>query len=390
LVETPPSQYAPPKKVTPSTPAAPPDTSAAATPHAVLRIVDANGNRATEGLRVVEDYLRFSLDDAHLAGQCKRLRHALADTLAPWLGDNLVLARDARSDVGRALKTPQELTRADPPAVVRANLKRIEQALRSLEEWTKLIYSPAAQNCEHLRYQVYELETAIVRTEFACDTLQDVHLCVLIDGGADDRDFQQRVIPLIEAGVPLIQLRDKRLDDQLLIQRALHLMELVQGSSARVVINDRPDVALAVHAHGVHLGQEDMPVPMARRLLGPHRLIGVSTHSIEQARRAVLEGASYLGVGPTFPSTTKTFEHFPGLDLIRAVAGEIRLPAFAIGGIGLQHLPEVVAAGLQRVAVSSAIWNAPANHESSRRFLDELAAAAASRSGNALPEETTR
>jgi thiamine-phosphate pyrophosphorylase len=93
----------------------------------------------------------------------------------------------------------------------------------------------------------------------------------------------------------------------------------------------------------------------ARRIAGPDVLIGISTHSVEQLRTAVLEGADYVGIGPTFPSKTKAFDHFPGLDFVRAATAETGLPAFALGGIGLGNIAEVVAAGARRIAVSAAI-----------------------------------
>ena len=111
----------------------------------------------------------------------------------------------------------------------------------------------------------------------------------------------------------------------------------------------------------------------ARSIVGPAALVGVSTHSIEQARQAVLDGANYLGVGPTFPSATKQFPRYPGVDLLRAVAAEIRLPAFAIGGITRDNLAEVLATGLKRVAVSAAV-TAAADPATTARQLAELLA----------------
>ena len=116
--------------------------------------------------------------------------------------------------------------------------------------------------------------------------------------------------------------------------------------------------AYVAEADGVHLGQDDLPVREARRILGPDALIGVSTHTIEQVRRAVLDGASYLGVGPTFPSRTKDFSAFAGLDFVRQVCAETTLPAFAIGGIDAGNIGRVLAAGAQRVAVSHAVAQA--------------------------------
>jgi len=134
-------------------------------------------------------------------------------------------------------------------------------------------------------------------------------------------------------------------------------------------MNDRPDLAALSRADGVHVGQDELSVKDARSIVGPEALVGVSTHSIEQARQAVLEGANYLGVGPTFPSDTKQFEKFPGLDLLRQVGAEIRLPAFAIGGITTENLPEVLATGMTRVAVSGAIAAAAEPVAAAKEFL---------------------
>ena len=147
---------------------------------------------------------------------------------------------------------------------------------------------------------------------------------------------------------------------------------LTRETPVLCIVNDRPDLAALARADGVHVGQEEVSVKDARRIVGPESLVGVSTHTIEQARQAVLDGANYIGVGPTFPSGTKTFEHFPGLDLLRAVAAEIRLPAFAIGGITSENLAEVLAAGIARIAVSAAITAAADPAEAARQLLAVL------------------
>jgi thiamine-phosphate pyrophosphorylase len=138
------------------------------------------------------------------------------------------------------------------------------------------------------------------------------------------------------------------------------------------MINDRADIAAAVDADGVHVGQEDLPVKELRTIVGTRMLIGVSTHNIEQARAAVLDGANYLGAGPTFSSQTKTFESFAGLDYLRAVSAEIRLPTFAIGGITATNLSEVLEAGVTRVAVGSAVTAAPEPASAARELFGML------------------
>ena len=159
------------------------------------------------------------------------------------------------------------------------------------------------------------------------------------------------------AGVDVIQLRDKRLNDRQLLARARQLREITRAAGVLFIMNDRADLAVIAGADGVHVGQDELSVQEARAIVGARSIVGVSTHSLAQAKQAAADGADYIGVGPTFASTTKRFEstQLTGLDLLRAAADEIRLPAFAIGGIDATNLADVVAAGFSRVAVSGAI-----------------------------------
>ncbi len=323
-----------------------------------LRAIDAAANRADEGLRVVEDYVRFVLDDRHLTNECKAIRHELAEALAVFSTSDRQAARDTRGDVGADISLPSEQSRSNTAAVVQASFKRVQQALRSLEEFSKAIEPAAAGPVEQLRYRSYTLERAVGITADALARLAHVNLYVLIDAGPSDAAFRRLVESLLAAEVGAIQLRDKRLTDRLLLERAQLLAELASTSDTLFIMNDRPDLAVLSGADGVHVGQEELSVKDARRILGPRGLVGVSTHSLEQARAAVLAGASYIGVGPTFPSPTKHFADFPGYELLKAVAAEIRLPAFAIGGITLNNISDVLAAGISRVAVAGAIVGA--------------------------------
>lgn len=342
---------------------------------AILRVLDAAANRAREGLRVVEDYVRFVLDDRHLTGLCKQLRHDLTAALARVPTADRLAARETQADVGTVLTTTSEQRRGDVADVLTANLTRLQESLRSLEEFGKLHDAEMAALLEQLRYRSYTLQRAVEITRDSIERLTGAQLYVLIDGCSSAAEFEQLVQSLIDAGVHVLQLRDKRLDDVALLERARRLRRLTQGTGTLFVMNDRPDLAALSDADGVHVGQEELAVKDVRTIVGPQMLIGVSTHSIDQARQAVLDGASYIGVGPTFPSGTKSFVEFPGLDLLRAVAAEIRLPAFAIGGIDLENLPEVLSAGFARVAVSGAVAASPAPAEAARQMLAVLARA---------------
>jgi thiamine-phosphate pyrophosphorylase len=351
---------------------------------AALRIIDANQNRLSEGLRVVEDYCRFGLDDGHLTERAKRLRHEATTALAVLDPSELAAARQTEADVGTSITTPQEQSRDSLAQIAAASWQRVQQALRVIEEHLKLISPPAAAQIESLRYQSYTLARACTITADSQARLAGARLYVLIDGGSSECAFAERVLDLIAAGVHVLQLRDKRLDDRTLLSRARLLRRILDQPTTHhspltthcplFILNDRPDLALLARADGVHIGQEELTVHDVRQIVGPNLLIGVSTHNIEQARQAVLDGANYLGCGPTFPSGTKHFDHFPGLDFLRQVAAEITLPAFAIGGITRENLPQVLATGFTCVAVGGAIGASADANEQARALIAHLGA----------------
>jgi len=340
----------------------------------MIRAIDASMNRAREGLRVVEDYVRMVLDDSYLTEQLKKFRHQLVAATERVPVDARLAARETSADVGTRISVPSERRRATDADLVSANLARVQESLRSIEEFAKQFDPELAADIERLRYDSYTLQRAIGITASSVERLADVRLYVLIDDFGGDLDrFDRTVKCLIESGVDALQLRAPKLDDRTLVETARRLRELTAGTRTLMIVNDRPDIARVVHADGVHVGQEEFTVKDARTIVGPQALIGVSTHSIEQARQAVLDGANYIGVGPTFPSRTKQFEDFPGLDYLKQVAAEIRLPAFAIGGITKENLPEVLKAGIKRIAVTGAIAAASTSDEA-QKAAEELKA----------------
>lgn len=337
----------------------------------LLRALDANANRCREGLRVLEDVARFVLDDAFFTESLKNLRHELETVLSVVPAQRRLEARDTGQDVGTGLSTPEEFRRSDWLSVVLANARRVQEGLRCLEEFVKLVHRGSAEELRALRYRSYTLEKALATTLMSRKALEDVRLYVLVDARKTEEEYRRLVESLVQVGVNAIQLRAKNVSDRVLLARARLLRQITAGRTL-CIINDRADIAALVQADGVHVGQEDLPVAEARRIVGPDKLVGVSTHSLAQAERAVTDGASYIGVGPIFPSKTKEFNHFPGLELARQVAGRLAIPAFAIGGITLGNLPDVLATGITRVAVASAIVDAPDPAAEAARFLELL------------------
>jgi len=321
---------------------------------AVLRLLDANANRAREALRVVEDYARFVLDWTQMCQDLKALRHEMAQILRPWLGE-AILHRDTPGDVGTAIKTDAEQTRQDLADVVTAAGKRVGEALRSIEEALKTLNPADGAKIESLRYRFYELERCLALTLRPAGLFAAVRLYVLITQSACKRPWLQAAELAIDGGADCLQLREKDLPDGELLARSRQLAELCRRRGVLCIINDRPDIALLAGADGVHLGQSDLPPPQARRILSGRKIIGVTTHNLDQAHQALRDGADYIAVGPIFKSPTKPRDFLPGLEYAAQVAREISIPKIAVAGIGPDNLPQVLASGIRAVAVTAAI-----------------------------------
>ena len=337
------------------------------------RIVDASANRVREALRVLEDHCRFVLGDALLSGACKEIRHDLAAALAELPAQLLLAARDTVHDVGTAISTDAERNRDSLDSIVAANAKRLQEGLRSLEEFGKLLSSEFGAKIERLRYASYTLEKSLVLGGDGRKRLADARLYALVTESACRASLVGTVRELAEGGVDVVQLREKGAGDRAILAKAREIREITRRFGIVFILNDRPDLARLAEADGVHLGQEDLSVADARRLLGPDSLIGVSTHSLEQLRIAVRDGASYVGVGPTFASSTKTFAEFPGIAYVREAAQATTLPAFAIGGITLDNVDAVLAAGATRIAVSAALSGADDPRRAAQMFRRKFA-----------------
>ncbi len=340
----------------------------------VLRLLDANANRAREALRVWEDYARFIRNDAHLSEKLKAMRHEFAGACAAF-GDEAMLQRDTPGDVGTTIKQPTELSRHDLADVVRAAGKRLSEALRSLDEFAKIDHPDASRTFERLRYTAYEIERQIGLTLRGGARMADIRLCVLLTESLCRVHWYEAAEQIIAGGAGCIQLREKEMDGGELLRRAGRLVALCRSHNVLCIINDRTDIAQLADADGVHVGQTDLPATAVRRLIGSDRIVGVSTHELAHAQQAEKDGADYIGIGPVFRSSTKPRDILPGLDYARQVAHEIHLPAMAIAGITLDNLDEVLATGVRRIAVSSAVLSTDDIRSTTRAFADRLSRA---------------
>lgn len=339
----------------------------------VLRLLDANFNRAREALRVLEDYVRFIRDDAALSEELKNLRHDLTAVVTPYVNE-AIGHRDTPGDVGTAIGTAGESQRAGLTDVVIAAGKRLGEALRSIEEYLKTIDADAAGVVEAIRYRFYATEQKVVLTlplPAACG-FADVRLYVLITESQCKIPWLDAAREAVEGGADCLQLREPELGGAELLRRAKAFVELCKAHGVISIINDRPDIAALADADGVHVGQGDLPCAEVRKLLGRDKIAGVSTHNLEQAVQAEKDGASYIGVGPVFPSSTKPRDFLPGLDFAKAAATAVSIPTVGIAGITLTNIDEVMTTGVQAVAVTAAVVGAMDVRAAAREFKERL------------------
>lgn len=190
---------------------------------------------------------------------------------------------------------------------------------------------------------------------------------------ARGRDLPRIAEGAIRGGADVLQLRDKTGSTRQVIGQAERLLAVTRPAAVPLIINDRIDVAVAVGADGVHVGQDDLPVSVARQILGPDRIIGKSTHSLQQALEADREGVDYLAVGPLYPTPTKPDSQSVGLGMINEVRTQIHTPLIVIGGIEEDTLPDILQAGATCVAVVRAVCGAEDPEEAARTLKRMLA-----------------
>ncbi|MCX5943013.1 MAG: thiamine phosphate synthase [Cyanobacteria bacterium] len=345
---------------------------------AIERLLDANLDRAREGLRVIEDWCRFGLARPDLVSRTKDFRQRLGRCHQA----RYKLARHTATDSAAGMAHGAQAERQGAAAVVAANCGRVQEALRVLEEFGRGLSGALAGEAAAIRYGLYDLEVDVLRAAAGPGwRRQLLQQCQLYFVTSPVANLEAVVTAALEAGVRLVQYRAKGdspaggapVTDQQRLADARALRQLCARHGALFLVNDRLDLALAVDADGVHLGQDDLPPAIARRLLGPDRLIGRSTNRLDQLHQAVADGCDYVGVGPVNATPTKPGRDPVGLDYVRQAAAASPIPFFAIGGIDASTLDGALAAGASRVAVVRAIIQADDAGAASAALLARLA-----------------
>ena len=338
------------------------------------RIIDANLNRIGEGLRLLEDVARLMLSDAALTQQLKTMRHELL-TVEGALNQQLLQARNSAGDVGVNLETPQQAKGRGLTEVVTANARRVQQALRVIEELAKIPNVKLdSEKFKKARFNLYTIERDLLSRMLRRDKLARIFgLYAIIDTKfLKSRSHLEVAAQVIQGGAKVIQLRDKIQSKRELLPVAQQLKRLCSEHDVLFIVNDYLDLALAADADGLHLGQDDLPIRVARRLLSIETSLGCSTRKVEQAIAAESEGADYIAVGAIYPTESKETIEVIGLEGLRLIKKQAVLPLVAIGGITADNAAEVIAAGASSVAVISAVMEASSPEEAARQIVDKL------------------
>ena len=334
------------------------------------RIIDANLNRAAEATRIIEEIARFLLDDKELSEKLKHMRHKISSAQEENYEEYLH-SRDTQNDVGIDIKNPSE--RINIENIFKANIKRLQQALRTIAEYS-VENADNIATFEKLRYESYTLEKIMwdkLKEKYNQIKLADkkLYLVTNSDSFESEDEFLDAIASALEGGVDILQLREKTMSAKKILELGKKIKQLCLQYGTTFIVNDRIDIAALLEADGVHLGQDDLDVQAARDILGANTIIGVSTHAPEQALKAVEDGADYIGVGPVFATPTKQGRIPVGLEYAKWAAENIKIPAFAIGGIDLENCNKVLATGINRIAVVRAIINATSPQKAAEDFL---------------------
>ena len=351
-------------------------TSSEAFSHQTLRIIDASLNRIGEGLRLLEDLARLLLNDATLTQQLKTMRHELLRGDWP-LHQQLLESRNSEGDVGIDIEVPGEERERDLPTTAMANSRRVQESLRTLEELAKIpgtVPELDSEKFKQARFSLYTIERDLLAKLLRQDRTNRIRgLYVIVDTELlKGRGHVEVTTRAIRGGAGIIQLRDKTLSKKELLSLARELKNLCAEHDVLFIMNDYLDLALAVEADGLHLGQDDLPLRIARRLMPLDMVLGCSVTTVDLAVAAVSEGVDYIAVGSMYPTPSKATAVVVGPERLREVREKVSLPLVAIGGITKDNAAEVKAAGADSVAVISAVLGAEVPEEAARQIVDEL------------------
>ncbi len=324
----------------------------------IYRILDANVNRAAEGIRVVEDICRFHYEDERLTKKLRDVRHKIRKNLKD-IDHHLLRHRDSTHDIGKKITKQSKIDKKDNlTQIITANFKRALEAIRVIEEISKTTANMYERGkiYEALRYELYYLEKEVLNLTNKKKLSSGIY-GITFEKFSNKRSNIKVVKQMIEGGIKVIQYREKNKSFKEMYEEAKILREITKKAGVIFIVNDHIELAMMIEADGVHIGQDDWPFLEVRKLIGDDKIIGLSTHSKEQALEAVKLGADYIGVGPIFDTNTKDYATV-GIEYLEFVAKNIDIPFVAIGGIKEHNIKQIINAGAKSIALVTEITEA--------------------------------
>ena len=334
----------------------------------VAQIIDANLDRAREGLRVLEDWSRFAIGREDFVLKLKNLRQILGKNHLRSYKDS----RNYSKDKCRGISHPEQFKKTNIAEIISSNSARVQEALRVIEEFSRSHNISLSKKASEIRYEIYNLEIELLDSDTYMGLKKNIIKNNVYFITPEDPNLLEIISEILEGGIKLIQYRFKKGDDKFHLQQAIEINKLCKKYQATFIINDRIDIALAANADGVHLGQNDLNIESARKLLGPTKIIGISANNSVDIKKAIKDGCDYLGIGPIFKTSTKKNKKSLGIKAIKELTKDITIPWFAIGGIDKENINFLKENGITKVAIISGLVKSKKPKEEAAIILKNL------------------
>ncbi len=336
----------------------------------IYSALDANINRAVEGIRVCEDIFRFSIKNV-LSSEFKILRHKITGIISSIPSGSLLNGRDVLNDEQKFVNTGSEMKREGVKDIFRSNIRRAIEASRVIEEFSKSINPDIANGFQEIRFALYDLEKRgwnILEKNMLMQKFRFSLYAIIDSAFVPAEKMEETAGILADSGAEIIQLRMKNVSDREYLFMSQKIAGICRVKNILFFVNDRVDIAMLSGAHGIHLGQDDIPLSMARSMSGDSLITGISTISTAEADEAA--DADYIAIGPVFPTTSKDGSMLQGvgIDVVRQICSNTDKPVVAIGGISESNAGILMEAGVSSLCVISALYKDGRISENTKRL----------------------
>ncbi|MFN4226986.1 MAG: thiamine phosphate synthase [Candidatus Ratteibacteria bacterium] len=333
----------------------------------ILRIVDVNFNRAREGLRVIEESVRFICEDKQLLEKIKEIRHKFSKGILNYFpSEKLKSQRDVEKDIGRQFDKKQKLNLRQ---LIENNFFRVEEAIRVIEEYSKIINPDYFSFFHNLRFEIYECEKKVI-SKISRKKINLPCFYVILNLKEDEKNFLNFAERVIKGKPDIVQLRYKGENSKFFLKIANFLKKNIPDEII-YIINDRVDICFLCDGDGVHIGKNDLDIEDVRKII-PEKIVGVSISNVEEIERLKGKDIDYFAIGSIFKSPTKLEKEPIGLDILKKVKEKISIPLIGIGGINIENAKKVIEKGADGIAVISALENSQNVEEVIKKLKEEI------------------